>query len=170
MINVYTSDLDELSRQLGRRKSHIETAMRRAVGSFVALLRSHVLAEVRKRVGLPRDQMQQVRIRAKVVRNRLKASMWVGANPVAVRYLRPRFTKTGVTAAGQKFPRAFLPRQKRGSSLILQRVGKDRLPVQVPEVPISRIVMEVLDREWGRLEAYFEKRVAAELSNIDRSK
>jgi len=168
MIDVRTSNLQDLADQIGRRKSHIEMAMRRAVGSFTALLRSMVLTEVRKRIGLPREEMNKVRIRSKIVRNKLQASLWVGSNPVAIRYLRPRFTKKGVTAGGVKYPKAFLPFKKRGSSLILQRVGKDRLPLEVPEVDINDIVIEVLDREWSRLESYFDKRVLAELENIDR--
>lgn len=168
MIDVRTSNLGELSESLGRRKSHIELAMRRAVGSFVALLRSNVLTEVRKRVGLPKTEMNRIRIRAKIVRNKLQASLWVGSNPVAIRYLNPRFGRKGITAAKQKYPRAFMPWKKQGRGVILQRVGADRLPVEVPEVDINRIVLEVLDREWSRMEAYFDKRVRAELSEIAR--
>jgi hypothetical protein len=168
MIDVRTSNLADLSDQIGRRKSHIEMAMRRAAGSFVSLLRAYVLTEVRKRVGLPRAEMNRVRIRSRIVRNRLQASLWVGSNPVAVRYLNPRFGRKGITAGGKKYPLAFLPYKKRGSSLILQRVGNERLPVEVPRVDINDIVIEVLDREWGKLEAYFDKRVLAELATIDR--
>lgn len=168
MIDVRTSNLAELSEQIGRRKSHIETAMRRAAGSFVALLRTYVLTDVRKKVGLPRSEMNKVRIRAKIVRNRLQASLWVGSNPVAIRYLNPRFGKKGISAGGRKYPRAFMPWKKRGSAVILQRVGKDRLPVEVPEVEINDIVIETLDREWAKLEAYFDKRVMAELQLLDR--
>jgi hypothetical protein len=169
---VHSSDLAKLSEQLGRRKSHVEMAMRRAVGSFVALLRSYVLTEVRRRIGLPQKQMNKVRIKARIVRNKLQASLWVGSNPVAVRYLNPRFTNKGVSTgrgdSRQAFPRAFLPYKKQGRTLILQRVGKERLPVVAPEVEINDVVLEVLDREWSRLEAYFDKRVAAELQTIDR--
>lgn len=168
MIELRTSDLKELSEQIGRRKSHIEMAMRRAVGSFVSLLRSYVLTEVRKQTGLPRDEMNRVRIRARIVRNKLEASMWVGSNPVAIRYLNPRFTRKGISAGGKKYPRAFLPRKKKGSGLILQRVGDERLPVEVPRVDINEIVIATLDREWSKLEAYFDKRVLAELQSIDR--
>ena len=169
---VHSSDLAELSKQLGRRKSHIEMAMRRAVGSFVALLRSYVLAEVRKRIGLPQKEMNKVRIKARIVRNSLQASLWVGSNPVAVRYLNPRFSRNGVSTgrgdSRQTFPGAFMPYQKQGRTLILQRVGKERLPVRAPEVEINDIVLEVLDREWARLESYCDKRVAAELATIDQ--
>lgn len=163
MISVRTSNLAELAENLGRRKSRIEAAMRRACGSFVALLRSEVIGSVRKATGLPRSEMNRIRIKAKIVRNKLEASLWVGANPVAVRYLSPRFTKSGVKAAGTDFPRAFLPRKKAGSTLILQRVGKERLPVVAPEVDINDIVLEALETHWHRLESYFHKRVEAEL-------
>lgn len=168
MIELRTSNLRELSEQIGRRKSHIETAMRRAVGSFVSLLRSYVLSEVRKKTGLPREEMNKVRIKARIVRNKLQASLWVGSNPVAIRYLRPRFLKKGISVKGQRYPRAFLPYKKRGSGLILQRVGQSRLPLEVPEIEINDIVLEVLDREWAKLEAYFDRRVRAELEAIDR--
>jgi hypothetical protein len=171
MIEIRSSDLRQLSEQLGRRKSHIETAMRRATGSFVALLKSHVIAEVRKKTGMPRSEMNRIRIRARVVRSRMEASLWVGANPIAVRYLSPRFTSKGIVAGGgenrRTYDRAFMPKKKQGNGLILQRVGKDRLPVEVPKVDINDIVLAVLDREWSHLERYFDARVAAELRLID---
>jgi hypothetical protein len=167
MMEVQSSNLEELAEQLDRRKSHIEKAMRKAASSFVVHIRSEVLGEVRKRFGLPRAEMNRVRIRTKIVRNRLEASMWVGSSPVAVRYLTARWTKAGVKAAGQTFPNAFLPRKKKGSSLILQRTGKERLPVVAPEVDINDTVLEVLDRKWPKLEAYFDNAVRRELSKID---
>jgi len=167
MIDVSTSNLGELAENLGRRKSHIETAMRRACGSFVALLRSEVLGSVRKATGLPRAEMNRFRIRAKIVRNRLQASLWVGANAVAVRYLSPKFTKTGVKAAGKEFPHAFQPRKKKGSNLILQRLGKERLPVVAPDIDVNDVVLKAIEEHWPRLESYFHKRVEAELRKID---
>lgn len=167
MMEVRSSRLDELADQLGRRKSHIETAMRKAASSFVIHIRSEVLGEVRKRIGLPRGQMNKVRIRTKIVKNRLDVSMWVGSSPVAVRYLNARWTKAGVKAAGQTFPNSFLPGKKKGSGLILQRTGKARLPVEAPKVEINDIVLEVLDQKWARLEGYFDRAVERELSKID---
>ncbi len=168
MIEVRTSNLEDLSKQLGRRKSHIETAMRRSISSFVGALNAKVLGEVRKRTGLPRAEMRRVRIRAKIVRRKLQVSMWVGTSPVAVRYLNPRFTRKGVKAAGQLFPNTFLPKKKRGSGMLFQRVGTERLPVVVPEVPINDIVLEVLDEQWDNLQAYFDRRVEKELEMIER--
>lgn len=167
MIDVRTSNLEELAESLGRRKSHIETAMRRATSSFLTHLRSEVLGAVRKRTGLPRAEMNRVRIRAKIERKRLQVSMWVGSSAIAVRYLTPRFTKKGVKAAGQTFPRAFLPRKKKGSGLILQRVGDERLPVIAPEVEINDIVIEVLEAKWDTLERYYDNAVRRELNKID---
>lgn len=167
MMEVRSSNLEELSEQLGRRKSHIETAMRKAASSFIVHIRSEVLGEVRRRIGLPRTQMGKVRIRTRIVRNRLDVSMWVGSSPVAVRYLNARWTKGGVKAAGQTFPNSFLPGKKKGSGLILQRTGKDRLPVVSPEVEINDIVLEVLDQKWAKLEGYFDRAVERELNKID---
>ena len=103
MIELRTSNLDELSKQLGRRKSHMETAMRRAVGSFVGLLRSIVLKEIRQQTGLPQSEMKRVRIRGKIVRRKMEATLWIGANPVAIRYLNPRFKQKGIKAGGKLY-------------------------------------------------------------------
>ncbi len=168
MISVRTTDLAALAENLGRRKSHVEMAMRKATTSFIALLKSEVIGEVRKKTGLPRSEMNRVRIKGSSRRKQLQVSLWVGSSPVAVRYLSPKFTPTGVKAAGTDFPRAFLPRKKKGSSLILQRVGDERLPVVAPEVDINDTVLEALEKHWDRLESYFDKMVERELLKIDK--
>ncbi len=168
MISVRTSNLEQLAASLGRRKSHVETALRKATASFVALLRSEVLGEVRKQIGLPRAEMNRVRIKATSIRRKLQVSLWVGSSPVAVRYLSPKFTKTGIKAAGADFPRAFMPRKKKGSTLILQRVGDERLPVTAPEISIHDVVLDAIEKHWSRLEAYYDKVVERELLKIDK--
>lgn len=169
-VNLTTSDLGQLAKALKRRKSHIETAMRRAAVSFNALLRSDVLTEVRRRVGLNRADMNKIRIRSKVARKKLQVELWVGSNPVDIRYLGFRFTRNGVVVgrgeSRQTFPAAFMPWKSSGNSVILQRIGKARLPVTRPDIDINPIVIEVIERKWAGLEAYFWKRVERELLEI----
>lgn len=162
-LSVKSIGIEELSAQLGKHKGDIQTAMRRAAVAFNRELKSSVLSEVRKRIGLSQSDMNKIRIRSAVKRGRLEVSLWVGSNPVDVRYLNPRFVKGGVKVKSETFDRAFMPWKNKGKTVILQRVGKERLPVVKPDVDINDIVLEVIEKKWSHLESYFYKRVEREL-------
>jgi hypothetical protein len=166
-FTVTTNDLKLLATQLGRNEKHVEQAIRRAMKSFLAMIRKAVTTAVRAKVGLSEAEMKKVRIKGSSTSRGLKVELWVGENAIAARYLNPSLKSGGIQAGGQNFPRAFFPKRKSGGTLILQRVGSSRLPVAVPNVSILDVVEGVIDKQWGKFQSHFDEVVSAELSNLD---
>lgn len=167
-ILVESHDLDDLSEFLHRRRSHIESAMRKAARSVLTMLKFHVAAEVKKELNVRAPQLEKIRMRFKVSRKGLNVALWVGSNPVLIQYLRPSVGARGIRAAGKTYPRAFMPWKGSGDPTIFEREGKGRLPIRRPSEPIDEAVSRVLARQWTGLSGYFFTLVRRFLNESER--
>ena len=130
-IFIKASGLDDIARNFAADEKQITSAMRRAVSRTTRWAGTQVARKV----------SSSTKIRAGILKGRMVVDfmgrdgslgrVWVGLRPIELKQLKPRQTKSGVTAGPAKRPGAFISSKLYGH--VFERVGKARLPIKKSE-------------------------------------
>ena len=84
-------------------------------------------------------------LRADVSRN--QAGLWVGLNPLGMSEFqgRPKRSAQGISFRGKEYKGAFFGRLPSGKSKVMERTGKERLPIREVGVDIYEKSVEYLE-------------------------
>lgn len=169
-ISIDPSELKALGKQMHLDAEQIRLAYARALRRTANTIRSGSLKGLKARLGLRSTKRLRRRLKAK----QMKANggvaaweVWFGQNdwPVADFGKGPAENESGVAVGDISLPGAFLVHSG-GSTRVLRRVGRARLPVESVGVPVKAAMDEFIESEvFDRVEEvffrYFEHEVRA---------
>lgn len=130
-IFINAQGLDDIARNFAADEKQVTAAMRRAVSRTTRWAGTQVARKV----------ASSTKVRAGILKGRMVVDfigrdgslgrVWVGLRPIDLKRLKPRETKSGVTAGPAKRPGAFISSKLGGH--VFERVGKARLPIKKSE-------------------------------------
>lgn len=159
MIFISAKGLEKIGEDFGATQKQIAPAMRTAVSRVTKWAGNEAARRIAK----------ATKVTGKVIKGRMRVEImskdgvlgrvWAGLRNISLKDLKPRQTKSGVTAGPAKRPGAFISKKLGGH--VYKRKGPKRLPIQKePGLPILDPGMDAmgsLEKEIGeRLQREFE--------------
>lgn len=167
MIFINAKGLDEIASQFAATEKQIAAAMRRAVSRTTRWAGTQVARKVASVTKIRSGVLKGRMVVDFVGRDGTLGRVWAGLNPVDLKRLKPRQTKSGVTAGPAKRPGAFISPKLGGH--VFERVGKKRLPIKKSKgVEIydegQEAVAQVAEQVGDRLMREFEHEMSWQTS------
>ena len=162
MIFINAKGLDRIGRDLGATAVQIGPAMRTAVCRVTKWAGNEAARRISKATKVT-GKVIKGRMRVEVMsKDGVLGRVWAGLRNIPLKAMKPRQTKSGVTAGPAKRPGAFISKKLGGH--VFERVGKERLPIKKSQgVSIFDPGMDVmgsLEKEIGeRLMREFESQL-----------
>ena len=167
MIFINAKGLDRIGRDLGATAAQISPAMRTAVSRVTKWAGNEASRRISKATKVT-GKVLKGRMRVEVMgRDGVLGRVWAGLQNVPLKAMKPRQTKSGVTAGPAKRPGAFISKKLGGH--VFERVGKERLPIKKSEginiLDHGLDAMGSLEKEIGeRLQREFESQLKWQMS------
>lgn len=166
MIFIKASGLDQIGRDLGASTKQIEAAMRSSVSRVTRWAGNEAARRISKATKIT-GKVIKGRMRVEVMgKDGVLGRVWAGLQAIPLKAMKPRQTRSGVTAGPAKVPGAFISKKIGGH--VFKRKGPKRLPI---EKQTYRIIdpgldaMGSLEREIGdRLMREFEHQLQWQLT------
>lgn len=167
LIFINAKGLDEIAGQFAATEKQIAAAMRRAVTRTTRWAGSQVARKVSSVTKIRSGVLKGRMVVDFVGRDGTLGRVWAGLAPIELKRLKPRQTKSGVTAGPAKRPGAFISPKLGGH--VYERVGKKRLPIRKSKgVEIydegKEAVAEVAEQVYARLMREFEHEMSWQTS------
>ena len=162
MIFINAKGLDRIGRDLGATAVQIGPAMRTAVCRVTKWAGNEAARRISKATKVT-GKVIKGRMRVEVMsKDGVLGRVWAGLRNIPLKAMKPRQTKSGVTAGPAKRPGAFISKKLGGH--VFERVGKERLPIKksqgVSILDPGMDVMGSLEKEIGeRLMREFESQL-----------
>ncbi len=130
-----------------------QLAAKRAFRKTLKWLRGQVITYATKELGILRKALNE-----RWFIDLATTTLWMGLNPVAAhRAGRARQTKTGVKVGSYDFDGAFVGSMNSNKSLlVMSRIGKRRLPIEVEYVEVNEEVSLAFNKYKNLAAARFE--------------
>jgi hypothetical protein len=166
MIFINAKGLDRIGRDLGATQKQIEPAMRSAVSRVTRWAGNEASRRISKATKVT-GKVIKGRMRVEVMgKDGVLGRVWAGLRNIPLKAMKPRQTKSGVTAGPAKRPGAFISEKLNGH--VFKRTGKKRLPIEKETFSIldpGMDAMRSLENEIGeRLQREFESQLKWQLS------
>jgi hypothetical protein len=166
MIFIEAKGLDRIGRDLGATQKQIEPAMRSAVSRVVRWAGNEAARRISKATKVT-GKVLKGRMRVEVMsKDGVLGRVWAGLSNIPLKAMKPRQTKSGVTAGPAKRPGAFISEKLNGH--VFKRTGKKRLPIEKETFSIldpGLDAMGSLENEIGeRLQREFETQLKWQMS------
>jgi hypothetical protein len=166
MIFINAKGLDRIGRDLGATQKQIEPAMRSAVSRVTRWAGNEAARRISKATKVT-GKVIKGRMRVEVMgKDGVLGRVWAGLSNIPLKAMKPRQTKSGVTAGPAKRPGAFISKKLGGH--VFKRTGKKRLPIEKETFSIFDPGMDAmgsLENEIGeRLQREFESQLKWQLS------
>lgn len=161
MIFINAKGLDRIGRDLGATAVQIAPAMRTAVSRVTKWAGNEAARRISKATKVT-GKVIKGRMRVEVMgKDGVLGRVWAGLRNIPLKAMKPRQTKSGVTAGPAKRPGAFISKKLGGH--VFKRTGKERLPIEKQTLPIldpGLDAMASLEKEIGeRLMREFESQL-----------
>ena len=166
MFFVSAKGLEEIGRDLGATSKQIAPAMRSAVSRVTKWAGNEAARRISKATKVT-GKVIKGRMRVEVMgKDGVLGRVWAGLLNIPLKAMKPRQTKSGVTAGPAKVPGAFISKKLGGH--VFKRTGSKRLPIQKQTHPIldpGLDAMASLEKEIGdRLLREFEHQLKWQLT------
>ena len=166
MIFIEAKGLDRIGRDLGATAAQIAPAMRTAVSRVTKWAGNEAARRISKATKVT-GKVLKGRMRVEVMgKDGVLGRVWAGLSPIPLKAMKPRQTKSGVTAGPAKRPGAFISKKLGGH--VFKRTGKERLPIEKETFSILDPGMDAmgsLEKEIGeRLQREFESQLKWQMS------
>jgi hypothetical protein len=163
MIFIEAKGLDRIGRDLGATQKQIEPAMRSAVSRVTRWAGNEAARRISKATKVT-GKVIKGRMRVEVMgKDGVLGRVWAGLRNIPLAAMKPRETKSGVTAGPAKVPGGFIAKKQ-----VFKRTGKKRLPIEKQTFSIldpGMDAMRSLENEIGeRLQREFESQLKWQLS------
>ena len=166
MIFINANGLDRIGRDLGATAAQIAPAMRTAVSRVTKWAGNEAARRISKATKVT-GKVLKGRMRVEVMsKDGVLGRVWAGLSNIPLKAMKPRQTKSGVTAGPAKRPGAFISEKLNGH--VFKRKGTKRLPIEKQTFPIFDPGMDAmgsLEKEIGeRLQREFESQLKWQMS------
>jgi hypothetical protein len=166
MIFIEAKGLDRIGRDLGATQKQIEPAMRSAVSRVTRWAGNEAARRISKATKVT-GKVIKGRMRVEVMgKDGVLGRVWAGLRNIPLKAMKPRQTKSGVTAGPAKRPGAFISEKLNGH--VFKRKTAKRLPIEKETFSILDHGMDAmgsLENEIGeRLQREFESQLKWQLS------
>jgi hypothetical protein len=166
IIFIKAKGLDRIGRDIGATQKQIEPAMRSAVSRVTRWAGNEAARRISKATKVT-GKVIKGRMRVEVMgKDGVLGRVWAGLRNIPLKAMKPRQTKSGVTAGPAKVPGAFISKKIGGH--VFKRTGTKRLPIEKQTFPILEPGMDAmgsLENEIGeRLQREFESQLKWQLS------
>lgn len=150
-IDIDPAALEALGKKLHLDAQQMRLAYARALRRTANTIRSGASKGLKARLGLRTTKRLRRRIKAKRLKVEGGAAaweIWFGQNdwPVDDFGAGPTQTESGVSVGGASLPGAFIVHSG-GSTRVLRRVGRSRLPLEALGVPVKATMDEFIESE-----------------------
>ena len=147
-IGLDASELERLQASVASTPGAWEKAINIAVRRTQASARKQISKGLKPLHSLRRVTALRRRIKnLRADTSKSKAGLWIGLNPLGMSEFtgRPKRSGRGVTFRGKEYKGAFLVRFKSGKQKVVERTGKERLPIR-------EIGVDIYEKSVGFLE------------------
>jgi len=160
--------LDRLQRQTAAMPAAVDRARRGAIAKFAPWLRREVLREAAQAAGTS-QKVLKVLLRYQTTLREDSIRIWIGTNEIQAHHLGTvRWSRRmqGARVGRRLFEGAWSwGNSRRMAGLVVERMGDQRLPVQVVTVPIHDAILRRIQELEPEIDARFERILLQELNH-----